>query len=413
MNGVCVGEPGGQMTRNRLLCIGVLIVTFSFVFFSGGKVPYLFLYAILSVIVVSVAHALVAAKTCIVSYQLDSESIVKGDVLTLSLVVENRGWFFVPYVFIKDKKMKAFDILEHVTVFSVAPWATEKIKIGIVGKYRGLHDLGLCELSAMDFLGIVTVKLPIRVVPKAVVYPRLEHLEVFEALDRMVSGTKAAIDRLEEDLLAISDIRNYIEGDSTKRIHWKASARMQSLMSKNYEDRTNTKLNFVLDLSSQVEDPDIRLAVEDKTIEAAIALAYYVLGKHCEISLRFSGSENMVDDIVENMVGLYFNENMFETLYRVLAVVEFSSAKSSMALLDNLEMETDGSVDALVVTCNLTELLVRKINDLVERGYAMILVHVHYGQLSEADNELLKRIQAAAVICRSISVGAKLHEVLC
>ena len=393
------------MIKNRLLCIGVLLVSFSFVFFSGGKVPYLFLYSVLTVLAVSVIHVLLTAVFCVAYYELSEGRIVKGETLTANLVVKNRSLFFLPYVFIVDKKMAAFDILDHINVISVAPMGKEKIPFGVVGKYRGRYELDFCELSIMDFLGVISVKRKVRNIPKVNVYPRLHQLDSFDDLERLISGTNVSVDRIEEDMLAVSDIRNYIAGDSPKRIHWKVSARMQSLMSKNYENETHTRLNFILDLSAIKEEPEVCLAIEDKTVETALSLAYYVLGKHCNIRLSFNGDDNDVT--------MYYNENMFESFYTMLSVIEFASNRGVAHLLENIEFETDGSMEALIITCDLSELLIRKMHDLSGIGCKLMLIYVHSGQLSEEEMTLLRRVSVLVTAYRTVPLDAKLHEVLC
>ena len=194
-------------------------------------------------------------------------------------------------------------------------------------------------------------------------------------------------------------------GDSPRRIHWKVTARMQSLISKNYESRTHTRMNFILDLTSTEDEPEIRIAIEDKTVEAAISLAYYILGQRCEINLCFNGDNDVV--------GMHYNENMFDAFYRLLSIVDFTEKRKSAHLLENIEFETDGRTEALIVTCDLSELLVQKINSLMERGCVLMLVHVYYGRLKKEEEELLKRLAAASVAFRSVQVDAKLHEVLC
>ena len=66
-----------------------------------------------------------------------------------------------------------------------------------------------------------------------------------------------------------SGVRDYAEGDSLGRIHWKLSAKYGQMMSKTFEQPLTSDLLIVLDLQRSVHHGK----GEESTLEYAISLA--------------------------------------------------------------------------------------------------------------------------------------------
>lgn len=71
----------------------------------------------------------------------------------------------------------------------------------------------------------------------------------FDNLDR------EAVNRPGNQPPEIYQIKTYTPGDSIRNIHWKLTARMDELMSKEYMDEVGTELFFFIDLRSSDSSP--------------------------------------------------------------------------------------------------------------------------------------------------------------
>jgi uncharacterized protein (DUF58 family) len=110
------------------------------------------------------------------------------------------------------------------------------------GRYR-IDAVAVVE----DPFGLERVELPLERQPALVVYPRLVQL------DRLFSETGAYAREGRRVLLQrpsgfdVHSVREYVEGDSLRKVHWRSTARRGQLMVKELEDSPRDELAVVLD----------------------------------------------------------------------------------------------------------------------------------------------------------------------
>jgi uncharacterized protein (DUF58 family) len=72
-----------------------------------------------------------------------------------------------------------------------------------------------------------------------------------------------------------TEMRKYYPGDSRKRIHWKASAKMGELISRKYQYIPKAQTVVFMDLV-KIKDEDLKVVgYEDKIIESVLAIVNY------------------------------------------------------------------------------------------------------------------------------------------
>src|SRR5438046_6868626 len=85
------------------------------------------------------------------------------------------------------------------------------------------------------------------------VYPLVVPLTSFNLPARHPFGERRAPRRLLEDPARVIGVRDYMYGDSLRRVHWKATARAMQLQSKIYEPTTTYTLVLFLNLMAQFD----------------------------------------------------------------------------------------------------------------------------------------------------------------
>lgn len=83
------------------------------------------------------------------------------------------------------------------------------------------------------------------------VYPRLQPISNLESSQTQHIGEDIALFSPYEDLLQPVGTRNYVQSDPFQRIHWKASARSQSLQTKIYERNQQIAWTIVVNISKK------------------------------------------------------------------------------------------------------------------------------------------------------------------
>jgi uncharacterized protein (DUF58 family) len=114
------------------------------------------------------------------------------------------------------------------------------------GRYR-IDAVAVVE----DPFGLERIELPLDRQPALVVYPRLVQL------DRLFSETGAHAREGRRVLLQrpsgfdVHSVREYVEGDSLRKVHWRSTARRGQLMVKELEDSPRDELAVVLDANAR------------------------------------------------------------------------------------------------------------------------------------------------------------------
>jgi uncharacterized protein (DUF58 family) len=80
------------------------------------------------------------------------------------------------------------------------------------------------------------------------VYPRLVPLEKLGIVSHQLFGDIRLKQHLFQDPVLTAGVREYLPGDSLKRIHWKSTARLGRLQTKIYEPTTTVDISIFLDV---------------------------------------------------------------------------------------------------------------------------------------------------------------------
>jgi len=395
-----------NMLKNRLLCGAVLLTTITFIFFYGGKVPYAMLYATLGLVAVSLVYLLVTMFSCEVHCLLDKRDVIKGGDIVLTIEIKNNGPLFIPYVNImfRDTVEFDYDILDE--SLSVAGFSGKRARVALTSKYRGRYDVNIPEIRLMDFLGILNVRVNYAKLPDALVYPHISELDDFTAVGKFDMDNQMNPDNISEDVTAISDVREYMNGDGMRRIHWNLSARMMSFMSKNYENITKSRLTMLLNLSrKQSPEYERRLKLEDMTIETAISIVFHFLNKFWNVTLCYYENEYYTYSLSE--------ASMFGMAYDHLAFVNFSAAYDIAKIVENVSLDTAGErLNLCVVTQEVSNDLLDRIIRYAELGSRIALLYVCESKLGLENEEWVKAINKSQVNLFVIDFDSEIRTAL-
>ena len=392
--------------RNRLLCASVLITTLSFVLFYGGRVPYALFYTAIALISISLLYLLVSLLLCDVVCVLDKRDVIKGGDIILTIEIKNRSPLFIPYINITYKKTVEFDYVMHDESLSVAGYSGKRARVAMTSKYRGRYDVNIPEIRLMDFLGIFNIAVKYPKLPDVLVYPQVRELDEFTAVGKFDMDNQVNPDNISEDITAISDVREYMNGDGMRRIHWNLSARMLTFMSKNYENITKSRLTLLLNLSRLPGLPyENRLKLEDRTIETAVSMVFHFLNQFWNVTLCYYENEYYTYSLGA--------ANMFGMAYDHLAFVDFTAAYDIAKIVENVSLDTAGErLNLCVVTQEVTEDLLDRLIRYAELGSRIALLYVCETRLGLEKEQWVKAINKSSVSLFVIDAGRELRDAL-
>lgn len=135
-----------------------------------------------------------------------------------------------------------------------------EVELPFTAVKRGVAQLQLFDMEIDSFFGWGKVYLQTRDRMKfeVIVYPRSEQVLGLEKILPKKQGEQPSKSSLFEEKSRVLGTREYVNGDPFGQIHWKATARMNSLQSKVYERTSQLSWLFIIDIGTSFFEEKMR-----------------------------------------------------------------------------------------------------------------------------------------------------------
>ncbi len=265
------------------------------------------------------------------------------------------------------------------------------------GRYR-IDAVAVVE----DPFGLERIELPLGRQPALVVYPRLVELDRLfsEAGAHAGEGRRLLLQR--PSGFDVHSVREYVEGDSLRKVHWRSTARRARLMVKELEDSPRDELAVVLDAHAR--------SVVGESFDVAVRAAGSILQAYARRGRRAA----LVIGTKEQLVQRVHAEGDWRRALELLAAVEADGDLPAERLLGGDRNPAGLAVDLVIVTPRLAAGLVER---LVQRASAhrstgvVFVDAASWNGRARAEPALL-RLQAAGVAVAVLRRGDELARVL-
>ncbi|MDF2612338.1 MAG: hypothetical protein K0S71_124 [Clostridia bacterium] len=357
------------MQRNRVVYGTFLVLAMTFSYFYPGIVSSLFFYTILLIAAVSFSYTLYIYFKFSYLQGVDKKFVTKGEKVHFNVDIVNETKILYPYIeilfygvdtiFTKHFKTKKIAVL---------PFSRGRYDFEIDCLYRGYYEVGLKQIQIKDFLGLLSFKYQVLEPKYITVYPRIITLSQFPICTNQLSYVEGVLSGKEEDRITISEMRKYAYGDSIKKIHWKLSAKKDEIMVKNFDSTITVGATMLLDLTENPYTLIQNTILEDKVVEAAIAVIHYCLQHNLEVNLIYHDHEMTKKKAVDY--------SYFESLYHTLFKIKF---ESQIEFSDTVKLALGGGTErntVVLVTSNLNEKIYGQISMCRHEGYSILLLYI-------------------------------------
>jgi uncharacterized protein (DUF58 family) len=239
-----------------------------------------------------------------------------GEVIELKHRLANRKILPLPWVQIKERVpehfVKDMDKSDEddpgfttLSVSTAVSWYTAiNLKQELHCQKRGYFPVGPLKLLSGDIFGFYLRQQEVTGIEYLTVYPKIFPVEQIALPPAYPLGESKEERRIFEDPSRTAGIRDYIQGDSLRRIHWKASARRQSLQVKIFEPTTTLHAAIFLVADSFFYKTD---SVNDLEPEWSLDDDKFELGISGAASLANYGAE------VKSRIGFWTNARLADT----------------------------------------------------------------------------------------------------
>jgi uncharacterized protein (DUF58 family) len=260
---------------------------------------------------------------------------------------------------------------------------------------RGRYAFDEVRLTVQDPFGLARVELVQDERQALVVYPRLVRLQRLfsEGGAHAQDGRRLLLRR--PTGYELHSVREYVEGESLRKVHWRSTARRGRLMVKELEDAPRDEVAVLLD----------GFGTAGESFELAVRAAGSILqthlrhGRRCALVVNSAARESQT----------VASEADWRRALEVLAGAEPTARTRAFALLQASGGVAARSLELVVVTSELDVALADRLvqRSLSRRGAALV-----YVDASGTPQPQLLRLQAVGIPVAVIRSGADLASAL-
>ena len=286
---------------------GRTLILFSVFFLTAGFafVNYFFIYiAILllfsTIISLPLFYWQMNVEELRVHRELEKKKIFKDDFVHIKVIIENTGKSSFEFLEIRDYfNPQLFQLVlgENFISTRIGPRAIVKFSYVLEPKVRGEYPLGPISVTIKDRLGFNSID---RIIPDSVsdilIYPPYEDIKRIEILGSKRSlQLNYGLQRSKQKGLGSEfyGMRKYVFGDQFRLIDWKASARSQQLIVKEFESERDITMMILVDSSNSMAGGAIENTKFEYAIRACMLLTKVALTRRDNVGVfTFSDRKN-------------------------------------------------------------------------------------------------------------------------
>ncbi|HMF30071.1 MAG TPA: DUF58 domain-containing protein [Candidatus Lokiarchaeia archaeon] len=284
----------------RFLIFGVFMITAGFAFDNYFLLILSLVLFFMAVISLPAFDLSLNIEDLEVRRELEKNKLFKDDFLHVKVIIKNNGSKRFDFLEIYDQYNEEIFrrvLGEHFISTRINPFSEVRFSYVLAPRIRGEQKIGPIKVIVKDRLGFNAEE---RLVPNSVddilVYPPYEDIRKIEAMgSKRAAGINFGVHRSKQKGIG-SDfygMRKYIVGDEFRKIDWKASARIQELVVREFETERTINLIILLDASESMLGGEIENTKFEFAVRAAMLLSKIALERHDNVGVFvFSDEKN-------------------------------------------------------------------------------------------------------------------------
>lgn len=165
---------------------------------------------------------------------------------------------------------------------------------------RGLAAFGRLELLVNSPWNLWQCKVLLGEPQRVKVYPNFLGISSLQALSTEQTLRFLGVHQQQRrgEGLDFRQLREYRRGDSQRQVDWRASARMQKLISREYQDERDQEIIFLLDCGRRMRTRDGDLSHFDHALNALLLSAYVAIRQGDAVGLQcFAGNQSRLPPV--------------------------------------------------------------------------------------------------------------------
>ncbi|MFD2217109.1 MULTISPECIES: DUF58 domain-containing protein [Metabacillus] len=365
------------------------LAAFSYAMFQGGFVSWFLFYSFLPFALYSFLLMIYPIRSFQVTRRINQEQFSVGQRLIGTITVKRSFPFPLFYLLVEDElndKLKGVQKLKEPNKLFF-PWFKKSISFSyaLLEMPRGEHHFKSVRLRTGDLFGLIEKEVSLEVENYFLVYPSTVDLAYHSKQKQYEQGSASTLTKYWQDSTMAVGVREYQPGDKFAWIDWKATARRDSIMTKEFEQMQSHDVVVFIDRSHS--------EVFESVVSYTASLIRAIVKSGARVGLVSIGKQ-------QKMFPLQADEQHVSSIFYHLAKVDCDSRTPFSAVLGgnylNKEMK---QVTSILVTSTLNMEMVRKLEFLSARQQTFILYLIKgkLHELSKEESVLVERLKQRQV----------------
>jgi uncharacterized protein (DUF58 family) len=264
---------------------------------TGNNLLFLILASLIAIILMSGILSSITLSGVAMRLQLP-EHIFAGQPIRASIELENEKLtlpsFSLRVEAVTAKNSPAGALLEKPVYFPYLPKRGRVHQtVPISFPARGVYRQDAFRIVTRFPFGFLQKSHRVELRTEALVYPSVEpSREFFEILPGLQGAMESLVKGRGQDLYAL---RDYMPTDSARHVHWKASARLGSLMVREFTREDDARVLLVLDphISNPTSDQMPQVAADrfERAVTLCAGIAWYFFERNALLQFRSASVE--------------------------------------------------------------------------------------------------------------------------
>lgn len=205
--------------------------------------------AILALVALAIAMTRLLSSRIEVRRRIAPAYLQVGQDTTVELQVRNAGRLRTATLWVDDRAPRMLARSSRFTTRPLAAGETVHLRYGLLARRRGLWHVGPTLVDLRDPFGIARRAVVVSPADDVVVFPRLVALSGGPPLAGHLGTGSDGPPRPGPIGDELATIREYVQGDDLRRVHWRSTAHRGRLMVRQEENRQRPEAVVVMDLS--------------------------------------------------------------------------------------------------------------------------------------------------------------------
>jgi uncharacterized protein (DUF58 family) len=214
------------------------------------------------------------------------------DKVPVRLELLNRHWLPVPWLQLAETlPLELIVPSTFRSVTTLGPYGRQQFTYTLHADRRGYYTIGPLHLRSGDLIGLNDDLDTEGPADRLIVYPQIIPLAKVRLPSRSPIGTLRHTQPIFEDPSRVRGKRDYVAGDSLRRVDWKATATLGRLQVKQFEPSIALETVICLNLNVDEYEQRTRLDATELAIVVAASLANWIIGQRQAVGLSVNGAD--------------------------------------------------------------------------------------------------------------------------